>query len=135
MSQVSSIKFYLFKGLKSTILDNLKKAHKNQVNGSALSDAFFDFIPAQDAKIIENECEAHQEKKLQNVIQSHLTSRQKEALTLLFYDNLSYSQVAELLSLTPKSTYKLVYRALEVLRTHLENVVVSLACLTNFLFF
>lgn len=135
LSQVSSIKFYLFKGLKSTILDNLKKAHKNQVNGSALSDAFFDFIPAQDAKIIENECEAHQEKKLQNVIQSHLTSRQKEALTLLFYDNLSYSQVAELLSLTPKSTYKLVYRALEVLRTHLENVVVSLACLTNFLFF
>lgn len=128
LSEVSSIKFYLYKCLKSTILDNLKKDHKNHLNDIYSSDFFFDFIPPEDERIIENEIEIHKKKELQNIIQNHLTPRQKEALTLLFYDNLPYQKVAELLSLTPKSTYKLIYRALRVLRIHLENPVFALTC-------
>lgn len=133
LSDISSVKFYLYKGLKCTILDNLKKAQKNELNDSSFSDAFFDFVPPEDAKMIENESETNRKKELQSIIQNHLTSRQKEALTLLFYDNLPYNKVAELLSLTPKSTYKLVYRALEVLRSHLQKkAVFTLICLFSF---
>ena len=129
LSEVSSIKFYLYKGLKCNILDNLKKVRKNQLNDAIFQDSFFDFSPAEDEKIMQSEGEAQRKKELQHVIQHHLTPRQKEALTLLFYDNLPYAKVAELLSLTPKATYKLVYRALDVLRQHFENTVFALLCL------
>lgn len=129
LSEVSSIKLYLYKGLKSTILDNLKKARKNQLSDDSLREAFFEFVPAEDEKIIAGERVLQREKEFQHIIQTYLTPRQKEALTLLFYDNLPYPAVAELLSLTPKSTYKLVYRALEALKLHLENTVFILMCL------
>lgn len=129
LSEVSSIKLYLYKGLKSTILDNLKKARKNQLSDESLREAFFEFVPAEDEKIIAGEQVLQREKEFQHILQTYLTPRQKEALTLLFYDNLPYPAVAELLSLTPKSTYKLVYRALEALKLHLENTVFILMCL------
>jgi RNA polymerase sigma factor (sigma-70 family) len=52
-----------------------------------------------------------------------LTKRQKEAITLKFYDGLSYQEVAVLMAMSVRATYNLIYRAIEVLRSQLDRIV------------
>jgi RNA polymerase sigma factor (sigma-70 family) len=46
-----------------------------------------------------------------------LTARQKEAIYFKYYENLSYRQIAAVLNITTKATYKLVSRAISELRS------------------
>lgn len=50
-----------------------------------------------------------------------LAPRQKEALTLRFYDELSYEQIASLMMLPVKSVYMLIYRAIDFLKKNLDK--------------
>ena len=52
-----------------------------------------------------------------------LTSRQLEAIFLRFYEGFSYEEVAEMLDISVKATYKIVARALAQLK---ENMLVQL---------
>ena len=133
LSSVSTVRYYLYKGLQRAILDNLKKARKSLRYDAFLPHPFLEFVPAEDERIIEDEESTQRQQQLRRTIQTELTPRQREALTLLFCDNLPYSTVAELLSLTPKSTYKLVYRALDTLRAHLKNTVFAWLVLLSIL--
>ncbi|WP_212005100.1 RNA polymerase sigma factor [Chitinophaga sp. HK235] len=45
-----------------------------------------------------------------------LTNRQREAIFLKYYEDLSYEEIAEIMHINIGGTYKLVYRALERLR-------------------
>jgi RNA polymerase sigma factor (sigma-70 family) len=59
-----------------------------------------------------------------------LTERQKEAIFFLFYENLSYEEVAHILTISTKATYKLVARALGDLRSIYKQTTVFLLSLT-----
>ncbi|NIG56958.1 RNA polymerase sigma factor [Chitinophaga sp. Cy-1792] len=48
-----------------------------------------------------------------------LTNRQREAIFLKFYEDLSYEEIGDILDINTTATYKLVYRALERLREQL----------------
>jgi len=48
-----------------------------------------------------------------------LTNRQREAIFLKFYEDLSYEEIADILEINTTATYKLIYRALERLREQL----------------
>ena len=54
---------------------------------------------------------------------ANLTARQREAIFLRFYEGLSYEEVASVLQITTKATYKIMARALAELREHLALVV------------
>ncbi len=47
-----------------------------------------------------------------------LSSRQKEVIYLRFYNQLSYEEIADVMSVQVKAIYKLMSRAILVLRTH-----------------
>ena len=49
-----------------------------------------------------------------------LTPRQKEVLTLRFYDALSYEEIDALMMLPVKSVYMLVYRAIDALKQNIN---------------
>jgi RNA polymerase sigma factor (sigma-70 family) len=132
LTKVSSIKFYLYRGLKNNILDTIKKRGKLQPDNKLPDDFFFDIIPPREEEIIGKEGQIYQQKEMQLAIQQHLTPRQKEAITLMYYDNLSYDEIAVLLSMSTKATYKLIYRALDVLRAHLENIMLVVFFILNF---
>lgn len=51
----------------------------------------------------------------------HLTNRQREAVFLKYYEDLSYEQVAEIMYMTVTSAHQLVYHALERLRGQFGN--------------
>jgi RNA polymerase sigma factor (sigma-70 family) len=72
--------------------------------------------------IISGESEVLRSAELQAALKT-LTSRQLEAIFLRFYEGFSYEEVSEMLGITVKSTYKIVARALALLK---ENMLVQL---------
>ncbi|HUR09985.1 MAG TPA: sigma-70 family RNA polymerase sigma factor [Flavitalea sp.] len=55
-----------------------------------------------------------------------LTERQKEAIFFKFYENMTYEEIAHVLDISVKATYKLVTRAVAVLRTSYQQKISSI---------
>lgn len=68
-----------------------------------------------DQIIIERETDAELKAQLQKAL-ANLTTRQREAIFLRFYEGLSYENVAVILGITTKATYKIMARALSGLK-------------------
>ncbi len=64
---------------------------------------------------------------------STLTPRQKEAIFLRFYENLSYEEVASVLNITVKATYKIMARALLQLKSNLPFLKVLVLTVASFI--
>lgn len=71
-------------------------------------------------KIISKEISEEKRKKIQQALQS-LTSRQREAIFLRFYEGLSYEEVAEVLNISVKATYKIIARSLSSLKKNFRT--------------
>ena len=56
----------------------------------------------------------------------NLTQRQKEAIFLKFYESMSYEEIAGVLNISTKATYKLVARAISELRIVYQQKVITL---------
>lgn len=125
LGDVSSIKYYLYRALKTSILKNIHKDNKNTAAFSHSHDYLLNIIPPHEEDMIAGERQSTQYAQLHEVIHQRLTPRQKDAIILLFYDNFSYEEVADLLSMNTKSTYNLVYRALKILQTHLNTDILA----------
>jgi RNA polymerase sigma factor (sigma-70 family) len=76
--------------------------------------------------IVARETDKAVKEQLQIALTS-LTPRQREAIFLRFYEGLSYENVASVLHITTKATYKIMARALSQLR---ENMVLPSITLT-----
>jgi RNA polymerase sigma factor (sigma-70 family) len=66
-------------------------------------------------QLIQEQSSIEQRQQLTDAL-SQLTTRQREAVYLKFYERLTYEEIAEMMSLTVKSTYKLIARSIEMLR-------------------
>ena len=111
LSVPSSIKNYLFKAFRSHLFDEMEKLRKRPMQ--ELQESMeFDLEPHRDAKEFDHE--RHQ--KVQAAL-TELTPRQREAIFLKYQEGFSYPEIAEILSLTQKATYKLVGRAIQSLRS------------------
>jgi len=118
LKDTTSIKFYLFKSLKRRIFRNLKKSQKFGFQ--------YDFSEAKLADKLKTEpaTEALDDATIKKIHQSlaQLTNRQKEIVYLRFYAKLDFSEVAEIMELSIKATYKLQARAIQRLK---ENFILS----------
>lgn len=117
LAQVHSLKFYLYKGLKRKIIRNLSLKRKLPLN-EITGDHDFEMVLSHEFNMIANEVSEQQKTNTLKAL-SKLSRRQKEAIILRFYDGLSYKEIGDLLSISVKSTYTLIYRAIDVLKQHL----------------
>lgn len=69
--------------------------------------------------LIRQDTDADLRRKLENAMQL-LTGRQREAIFLRFYEGLSYEEVAVILEISVKASYKIMSRALSQLRETLS---------------
>ncbi|MCP1384939.1 RNA polymerase sigma factor [Runella salmonicolor] len=112
--ETSNIQFYLFKSLKTKLLKYLNR----QARHTELTDNqeyLHEYVESAELFIVSQEIDRHQQHQLTQQI-ALLPKRQQEALLFRFYDNLSYDEIAELMSLTRHSVYNLIYKALSQLR-------------------
>jgi RNA polymerase sigma factor (sigma-70 family) len=116
LSQPVAVKPYLFKALRNILLNKIA-SRKKEVPIGALED-FLEFELSYDPhENLRGELSEDMQRML-----SQLTPRQKEAIYLYFFEDLSYAEIADLMHLAVGGTYKLVYRALDQLRALAKTV-------------
>jgi RNA polymerase sigma factor (sigma-70 family) len=107
-----SLKGYLLKSFRHEVIKILK--HQSFVeNSEEVID--FNFEISFDQKIIEGE-NAQQLSSIINNALSKLTNRQREIIYYRFYEGLSFQEIADLMNLQTRATYKLTARALGTLK-------------------
>ena len=118
LSPTTSIKYYLFRAFRMMVLDKLKAQRKVQFIDTPSENLFILEISPEN-KIISKEEYNIIKDKLSAAINT-LTPRQREAIFLRYIEGFSYEQVADMMELTQKGTYKLMARAIEALK---ENMI------------
>ena len=109
---------YFYTSFRYTVLAKLRQQQKLTAENAPGEEPEF----AADQIIIEKETEEGLKERLQNALTT-LTARQREAIFLRFYEGLSYEEVASVLGITTKATYKIMARALSQLK---ESLILSL---------
>ncbi len=116
-ADINSIRFYLIKSLRRRILRAAQKRQKTTLIDT-FTDTGLDFELSQDTLIIENETTQERSALLTKAL-NQLSPRQREALYLRFYQDLSYQEVAQIMDLEQQSAYNLIFRGIEALRKYL----------------
>ena len=118
LSDTTSIRFYLLKAMRRKLYRSLRKEEMYIDFSPELDDAGMEFSP--ELALITQQTNQHQQEALRQAI-DQLTRRQKEAITLLYIDGLSYMEVSGVMALQVRSVYNLIHTALESLRKHLNQ--------------
>jgi RNA polymerase sigma-70 factor (ECF subfamily) len=117
LSDTTSIKYYLFRSLRRRISRKLNS--DPLLNEPAELDDLLDALrtPSFETHLVQQQ--AHDE-SIQNVQTGlhRLTRRQREAVQLRYYDNLSYQEMSARMSLNYQSVCNLIHEALSTLRRH-----------------
>jgi RNA polymerase sigma factor (sigma-70 family) len=100
-------------------MNRLSVARKFLISLSDRESYGFDFAPSKEEALIEEEWEIERNKKIRNSLHS-LTKRQREAIFLKFFNQLSYHEVAAIMDLHVDSVYNLISKAIDVLRKKLK---------------
>lgn len=113
--RLSSIEFphtYILTAFRYTLLRRLKQ-HASMLGPASIPETAYEF--GAEYLLIKKETEERLKQRLEAALQQ-LTARQREAIFLRFYENLSYDEVAGILGISTKATYKIVARALQQLK-------------------
>ncbi|RBL91348.1 RNA polymerase sigma factor [Chitinophaga flava] len=116
-TRIQHIRYYLISSLRRRLLRSLQKDRRSLHRDSW--EAFeFEFTTPQENKLILEETAAEQKKLLQQAL-AQLTRRQREAIYLRFYQNLSYNEVAGIMSMQVDSVYNTISKAIGILKKNL----------------
>ena len=110
LSDTDSIKFYLFRTIRRDIVRRLE-ARDQQTLPLLERDVDFRVEFTHSASWLESRIREERSGQLLNCL-NQLPARQKEAIYLRFYDELSYEEVAQIMGISQLSAYKVIYKAL-----------------------
>lgn len=129
--EIKSIRFYLIKSLRHRIVRRLERDQKITYSDTLIDDSL-GFELSHDTFMIENEESDQRNAQLNNALDT-LSTRQREALFLRFYQDLSYEQVAQILGVEQQSAYNLIFRAVEALRQRIKPILIWLLLAYSYL--
>jgi len=111
LGATTSIKFYLYKSLRRDLMRAIKSDHRF-VNQSDQDDSVFNVVFSYESELIEEQMSAERSASLNRALEN-LPPRQKEVIFLRFYENLSFEEIAEVMSIEQSSVYKIIYKAID----------------------
>lgn len=113
----ADLKNYLFKAFRI----NLSKLVVFDNKFSSIDDKpIFEITISREAELISEEYQLDIKTKLETALKE-LTVRQYEVIFLRYYEGLSFDDIAEIMDLSTKGTYKVLGRAIAVLRKNLSK--------------
>jgi RNA polymerase sigma factor (sigma-70 family) len=122
LSEVKSVKFYLFKSLRRKLIKELTSQNKYIHENNIEENYTFEVSFSHEFLLITYQIAQENQERLLKAFES-LTQRQKEAVFLRFYENMDYEQIAAILSMKEvKYARTLVYRALDVLKASIHKL-------------
>lgn len=114
LGDVSAIRSYLLVSLRTTLYNKLEKNNRTTVTAMDGGRPFAMEFSAE-ADWIKRETASVQNQKLLAAL-NQLTPRQKEVIYLRYFEELEYEEIAAVMNITVKATYKLTARGIEALR-------------------
>lgn len=127
LSEVRNVKYYLFKSLRHKILYKLSlEARLHGVRDSSS----FQIELSHKTHYLNDQINADRRQQIADLI-NLLTPKQREALFLIYYEELTYEQVALIMDLKIKTIYNLIHLAISKLREN--KSVLSIPILSIFL--
>ncbi|MCG8319596.1 MAG: RNA polymerase sigma factor [Cytophagales bacterium] len=118
LREVRNVKYYLFKALRRKIIlrltDSKSLCHTVDISS-------FEMKLSHRSHYINREVTKEIRKKLMHLIES-LTPKQKEAIFLIYYDELSFKEVASIMSVEVRTVYNLVHQAMVKLRENKSSL-------------
>lgn len=115
----NNIRFFLLRALKNSIITFKTKADKTEALSPEAEENFVFNVTPESLYIQREETviKAHQ---LMSAINT-LSGRQKEIIYLKYFEELDYTEIAEIMNITVKGAYKLSARALDSLKVVLNS--------------
>ncbi len=110
LGPTTSIKYYMFRCLRREVAQKVKLA------AVAIEDCGREVAACSfEEEWISLENNARMSQHLESAL-LQLSERQREAVYLRFYQSMEFDEIAELMDITPRAVYKLIYRAIDVLQ-------------------
>lgn len=115
LGETTSIRYYLLKSLRRKIIEVMERKNRNQEHHLRISRSQNEADSPIEKNIIEEEANDIRNKSLERVLHD-LPPRQQEAIYLLYFSQLSYEEIASVMSLSVRTVYNHVHAGLETLR-------------------
>lgn len=129
LSNIDCVKAYLFMSIRNNLIRRVKK--ESLLNELPDNNFFIDEELSPEVQYIFAETDNWQYQKLQASIES-LPKRQREALYLRYYENLSYEEIAKIMGLQSQAVANYIQYALRKLRIFWQYPVASVLVTINF---
>ncbi|UII19351.1 RNA polymerase sigma factor [Fulvivirga ligni] len=114
LPQVNSVQAYLLKSFRNNLIKELKKLKKVSFTDDSPLD--FQIEASAEQTLIDRQFNEQQIQKMSEAM-THLSFRQKEAIYYYYYNDLSYSEIKEIMGFkSVEATRNLLYRAITALR-------------------
>ena len=136
LGDVVVIRSYLVVSLRSTLLNKIQQ--NSRVAVSEFKDEHpFELVFSVESDFISKETADIQTQKLLDAL-NELSPRQKEVIYLRYFEEMDYEEIAAIMEITVKATYKLTARGLDCLRQIMDlsgtTLMLLLALSTEILF-
>ena len=118
LAPTDSIKYYLFKALRREIVRKLQKRVLFSGGEGTGEPVDFRAVFVHEPTWLDHQISREQSAELLRELNG-LPARQKEAIFLKFFDNLSYEEIAGVMGIEQTSAYKIIYKALDRLQKRL----------------
>jgi RNA polymerase sigma factor (sigma-70 family) len=133
LSETNSIKAYLFKSVRRKVLRALSKddkyIHADEAFGQYVQEAEHSY----ERWLIDTQLTQEQQHKLKSCLEK-LSARQKEAIVLKFYENLSNEEIGIIMDISIQSLYNLIHSAVKSLRQSYLTHTSPITTFSTFLF-
>jgi len=120
IKQTGSVKNYLYKAFRRRLFRKLDYAPKIMSVPDTEQDFPFNIELGHDQQIISTERIENIRRNL-TVALENMTSRQREIIHLRYFEELEFPEIADVMQLSQKATYKLLYRAIDALKKNLPR--------------
>lgn len=115
LKKIKSIKAYLYISLRNRML-KLQKKHSTWLHYDKLNfkQSFSELFDIENF-FIQSEIQDSDKKKIQNAIEQ-LSKRQKEAIYLKFYKEMTNEEISQIMNINVQSVYNLISEAIKILK-------------------
>jgi RNA polymerase sigma factor (sigma-70 family) len=122
LTDPKSVKAYLLSAIQHKLIRQLTRvrSRQNEITQMKLSVV----VECREDQMIEDQIITEQNYIVSKALRG-LTKRQQEAIYLKFYSNLSYKEVATMMSISVDSTYNLISKSIDSLQHELNKVPVQ----------
>lgn len=125
LGKTDSPKYYLLASLRNRLFRQLAEKNRRPLLGISEKHDF-EVELSHECTLVSEQLSDEQKSRLEQAIRQ-LTKRQREVVFLKFYENLSYDEIASLMSLEVRSAYNLVSKAIETIRQNLGGFYLFIA--------